>query len=161
MSNESSMWSGQSSQILNLTSYLACTVLFILIFWLRVNLIPESLQNYSLLLFVIPVGIAFWKWISLRTTRYELSTERLTLYSGVFNKTTEVLELYRVKDYRVEQPFFLRLFGLGNLKLVTSDKSSPTVELPAIFQPQELRELARAQVEKCRDRKRVREIDFE
>ena len=74
---------------------------------------------------------------------------------------TDELELYRVRDYKFEQPFFLRLFSLGNIVLQTSDKSDPQVVLSAIPNGEELREKLRTHVEACRMKKGVREVDFE
>ena len=71
------------------------------------------------------------------------------------------LELYRVKDYRLENPFFLRMFSLGNIVLETSDRSSPVVRINAIQNAEELREKIRNCVETRRDQKGVREVDFE
>jgi hypothetical protein len=71
------------------------------------------------------------------------------------------MELYRVRDYKVERPFFLRLFSLGNVILMTSDKTTPTVVISAIKKSEEGREKIRPLVEARRDAKKVREIDFE
>ena len=71
------------------------------------------------------------------------------------------LEIYRIKDSRVQQPLFLRIFGLGTVQLETSDRSNPEVRLHAIRDPRGLREQIRKYVEIQRDRKRVREVDFE
>jgi hypothetical protein len=71
------------------------------------------------------------------------------------------LELYRVRDYRLEQPFLLRLFSLSILTLTTSDKTHPIVVLRAIPRGEELREQMRTYVEEARMRRGVREIDLE
>jgi hypothetical protein len=71
------------------------------------------------------------------------------------------LELYRVRDYKFEQPFFLRLFGLGNVLLTTADRTNPSVTLRAIRDGEALREQIRNAVEACRVAKRVRELDIE
>lgn len=80
---------------------------------------------------------------------------------GVLNKNLGELELYRVRDYKLDQPFFLRLFSLSNIVLETSDKSHPTVVIKAIPDGEELREQFRTNVEACRTRKGVREVDIE
>jgi hypothetical protein len=71
------------------------------------------------------------------------------------------LELYRVRDYKFDQPIFLRLFGLGNITLHTSDKSDVVVTIRAIPNGEQLHEQLRSAVEACRIQKRVREVDFE
>ena len=77
------------------------------------------------------------------------------------SKRTEDLELYRVRDITLEKPFIFRLFSKGNIRLITSDHSSPDALLMAVPEADELMDLIRKHVEICRDRKRVREIGIE
>ena len=110
---------------------------------------------------LIPLAISFWKWLVVRCRRYELTTERLLLTSGVFSRDSQALELYRVKDYSLSEPLLLRLFGLGDIVLNTSDESNPTVTLRAVSGAQTLRDDIRKHVEICRDKKRVRVAELE
>ena len=71
------------------------------------------------------------------------------------------IELYRIKDSTVDNPFILRILGLGNIRLITSDKSTPVITIPAIKDAREVRETIRKRVEYLRDKKRVREVDYE
>ena len=140
MAEEKELWRGTPSQWVNLPWY----ILWLLLFWL-----------------VIPLFILLWQWLVIRTTVYELTSERLKLRRGVLNKHLDEVELYRVRDYQLEQPFFLRLFGLGNILLRTSDRSHPSVRLRAIRDGEQLYERLRAAVEDSRARKGVRELDVE
>jgi uncharacterized membrane protein YdbT with pleckstrin-like domain len=140
MPEEKLIWHGTPSQVVNLPAYL----LWGLFFWL-----------------VIPIFVILWQWLVLKNTKYELTTERLKTRHGVINKKMDDLELYRVRDYKFDQPLFLRLFGLGNITLQTSDKSHSVVVIRAIPGGEQLREQIRHAVEACRVRKRVRELDIE
>lgn len=140
MSEEKQVWAGTPSQVINFGTY----VLLGLLFWL-----------------VVPMFVAFWKWLVVKNTKYELTTERLRMRSGVLNKSADELELYRVQDYRLEQPLFLRLFSLGNIVLSTYDQSHPLVVLKAIPNSEALLEQVRSCVELARSRKHVREINVE
>jgi uncharacterized membrane protein YdbT with pleckstrin-like domain len=140
MPEEKVLWSGTPSQLVNLPLY----VLWVLLFWL-----------------VIPLFIMLWQWLVVRNTIYELTTERLKLRRGVLNKHLDEVELYRVRDYQLEQPFFLRLFGLGNIRLQTSDRSHPAVRLRAVRNGEQLYEQIRSAVEHSRASKGVRELDVE
>jgi uncharacterized membrane protein YdbT with pleckstrin-like domain len=140
MAEEKELWRGTPSHWVNLPWYVA----WLLLFWL-----------------VVPLFILLWQWLVLRNTVYELTTERLKLRRGVLNKHLDEVELYRVRDYKLEQPFFLRLFGLGNILLQTSDRSHPSVRLRAIRDGEQLYERVRAAVEESRARKGVRELDVE
>jgi uncharacterized membrane protein YdbT with pleckstrin-like domain len=140
MAEEQALWRGTPSHWVNLP----WTIVWLLLFWL-----------------VVPLFILLWQWLVIRNTVYELSSERLRLRRGVLNKHLDEVELYRVRDYKLEQPFFLRLFGLGNIIMHTSDRSHPVVRLRAIRDGEQLYERLRAAVEDCRARKGVRELDVE
>ena len=58
------------------------------------------------------------------------------------------------------KPFILRIFGLGNLKLITSDKSHPSITLNAIKNPENVLELFRENVERARRETGTKEVDF-
>ena len=137
---ERTVWLGTPSQVINLGSFL----LLGLFFWL-----------------VIPLFVILWKWLVVKNMKYELTTERLRMRHGVLNKKLDELELYRVRDYKLDQPFFLRIFSLGNIIMQTSDRSHPTVVIQAIPEAEALREQLRTYVEACRTRKGVRELDVE
>jgi len=79
----------------------------------------------------------------------------------VFTKTTETLELYRVKDIETRQPFLSRMVGIENVQMTTSDASSPTVLVDAVPSSVVFADKLRNQVEVIRQQKRVREIDIE
>jgi len=82
-------------------------------------------------------------------------------HSGVLNKHVDELELYRVKDYKLVQPFFLRILSLSNIVLETSDRSNPTITIRAIPDGNDVREQIRKLVEDLRQLRGVREVDFE
>ena len=140
MSDERTVWTGTPSQVINLAVFIVCGLLF----WL-----------------IVPLFIIVWKWLVTWSTRYELTTERLKTRVGVINKKMDELELYRVRDYKLDQPLMLRLFSLGNIILQTSDRSNPVVMLRAVPDAEQLREQIRALVEECRRQKGVREVDVE
>lgn len=137
---EETVWKGRPSHVTNLPTYIVCGLLSVLI---------------------IPALYGIWKWLELNCSRYELTTQRLRMTRGVLNREEDELELYRVKDISYSQPFVPRLFGLGNVTLHTSDKTTPEVVLAGIADAGEFRDLLREQVEQRRDQKRVREVDFE
>jgi uncharacterized membrane protein YdbT with pleckstrin-like domain len=108
---------------------------------------------------IIPLFIILWKYLEVRKTTYELTPERLRLTQGVLNRRIDDLELYRIKDYRIYQPFIYRLFKVSNIILETSDKSHPTFILRAVHKGEELLDMIRVRVEELRAVKRVSEID--
>ncbi len=138
------VWTGSTSQWTNLPAFLLWGVL-----GLTVILLPISL------------GVILWRYLVVKNQVYELTSERLKMHSGVLNKSTSELELYRVTDTQFEQPFWLRLVGVAHVKVISSDKTSPTVTISAVPGAQALREQMRELVEARRAARRVRMSEIE
>lgn len=110
-------------------------------------------------LLVLPIPFAFWKWLTIRCTRYTLTTQRLQLETGVFSKHLEEIELYRIKDSELDRPFIQRIVGLGSVHVLSSDATMPEMRLHSIHNADGVRELIREHVEKVRKARGVRELD--
>lgn len=137
---EETVWRGTSSQWKNFGVYVLCA----LTCWL-----------------IVPIFIALARYLQTKCKIYELTTERLKITQGVFNKVTSTLELYRVKDIETHQPFLARLVWVENVQMNTSDASTPFVFIDAVPSSVGLADKLRNQVEIIRQQKRVREIDIE
>src|SRR5215475_15101170 len=81
---------------------------------------------------VVPIFFALARYFQTKCKIFELTTQRFKITSGVFTKKTETLELYRVKDIETRQPFLSRLVGIENIKMTTTDASSPIVLVDAV-----------------------------
>ena len=132
--DEKQLYIGRPSQILNIISF---------IIW-------------SWTLFV-PIII----YLKTRFTVYEVTDQRIKLKTGILNQEIDECELYRVRDYKIVKPFFQRIFGLGKIELVTSDRSNSSINLNGIKNPENLYNLIRDNVEKIRRKTGTREIDVE
>ena len=153
---ESSVWKDRPSQLLNLPHYLAAGLIGIALL-----VLTFAVSGYIAIGILIPLGFIVWKYFSVRCQIFELTTERLRFYSGVLNQDIDEIELYRVKDSRILKPLWQRVFGLGTVVLETSDRTHPNPVIPAIQEAAEVREEIRKHVEALRDKKRVREVDFD
>jgi len=125
---------------------------------------PSQWRNFGWFascLLLIPIPWAIWKWLETRNTVYTLTDERLKFTRGVLTKTTEDLELYRVRDTKFQQSFWERMLGLGELELYTTDETTTVISLPYIRDAEAVREKLRGLVEARRDAKRVRYLDAE
>ena len=162
---EATLWNGTPSQVTNLPTILigsaiAAALTVVGIFFL----LPLTGPLFVVIvagIWVICLVPGLWEVLKTRFYNYEVTTERLKLTTGIFNRHCDVIELYRVKDMNLARPFILRLFGLSNITLITSDRSMPTLVLRAIRNGAEVLDTVRDHVEALRDRKRVREVDFE
>ncbi len=155
MDEETSLWKDTSSQWLNLGPFTAALVLGTGIIIGGVFFPPAFAA------LILPVLFAIWKFLTVRTQIFELTTERIKITRGVINQHIDEIELYRVKDSQMVRTWWMRLTGLASISLETSDRTMPNLVIPAIRGGNEMREILRRQVELQRDRKRVREMDFD
>ena len=89
-------------------------------------------------------------------TRYALSEDRLFLRRGLLNVRHDEIVLYRVRDLRVSVSLWQRIFGVGSVTVVSTDKSIPELTLKNIRQPNEVKELIHEHVEKMKIERRMR-----
>ncbi|MCE2959977.1 MAG: PH domain-containing protein [Akkermansiaceae bacterium] len=152
---ETPLWKGTPSQWLNIGPF---SLALLLSAGIAVGgiLFPPAFAGL-----ILPLIWMIWRFLVIRCEIFELTSQRLRISHGVFNQKIDEIELYRIKDVLVERKWWMRIFGLGSLHLETSDRSLPQVTIPAISDAIGLREILRKEVEAVRDKKRVRELDFE
>ena len=67
--------------------------------------------------------------LPLSFTRYQLSEDRLFLSQGFLNIKDDEVLLYRVRDIDTRRNLWQRLFGVGTVTVLSSDKTMPTLVL--------------------------------
>lgn len=112
-------------------------------------------------------GIEFlWKdrkrhlGLPLSFTRYRLSEDRLFLEKGFLNLKADEVLLYRVRDLVLTMSLGQRIFGVGTVCVISSDKSIPHLDLKNIKRPREVKELIHQNVEAAKDRRRMRTTEL-
>ena len=94
--------------------------------------------------------------LPLSFTRYALSEDRLFLSVGFLNIKDDEILLYRVRDIDSERSLFQRIFGVGTITVMSSDKSMPNLVLKNVKDPLFAKELIHKQVEEMKIKRRVR-----
>ncbi|MCW0481363.1 PH domain-containing protein [Gaoshiqia sediminis] len=122
----------------------------------EIELYIRNLPVYLALLYAIYLG---YQILKISCIRYEISPEEFRYYSGILSRKHEFIENYRVKDFSINRPLIYRLFGLGNLTIYTSDKTTPVFKMEAISNPQDIYKTLRGLVEQNRRAKHVFEVD--
>jgi membrane protein YdbS with pleckstrin-like domain len=144
MAIEHNEWEGSPSQVTNYVTFFVC-----------------ALISLTVVGAIIAIPYALWQYLVVKNIKFELTSQRLKVHSGVLSKLTEELELYRVRDIGSEEPFFLRLFGLGNVIIVSSDATTPISKIIAINDVHAVRDKLRNLVEVRREQKGVRMAEIE
>lgn len=81
----------------------------------------------------------------LRTTRYRLSNQRITVESGLLSRSMVEVDLRSVEDLVFRQGPVERLLGIGSITVVSADRTAPRLQLLGVRDPRGTRELIRTQ----------------
>jgi uncharacterized membrane protein YdbT with pleckstrin-like domain len=159
------------SQLVNLEHFLAVLIVTPLLFIhgetitqiIPAGFIPDKLEIHMLRIPVYLVMAALlnlgYHILKTRCTRYEINPEELQHTTGILYRKHGYIELYRLKDFRIDRPLIYRFFGLGNLVVYTSDRTTPVFRLEAIRKPEEVYTILRGLTELNRKEKHVFEVD--
>ena len=85
-----------------------------------------------------------------RTTTYVITNERIRVESGSLRKKVESMELFRVKDISVKKSITQRGRGRGDLRITSTDASTPEFTFESIEKPEEVAETLRGVVRTAR-----------
>jgi len=128
--------------------------------WLRGTL----LGWLTLLLCLFGVGflIVGWVWLKNLGTTYEVTDDRLVLRKGIFVKSIDEIELYRVKNIRIDYTLINQMAGIGTISISSSDETTRDAPLviPHIENALARREELRNLVNAARVKRGVREMDM-
>lgn len=128
--------------------------------WLRGTLAGWG----TLLLCLVGVGfvIILVKWVKNLAVTYEVTEDRLILHKGIVTKSIDEIELYRVKDVRIDFTLLNQWADLGTITIASSDETTRRAPLVIrdVDHARARREKLRELVNAARIRRGVREIDI-
>ena len=123
---------------------------------------PMEWRYWPLALTAAALLLILWKWIENLAARYDICQDRLIVREGIFIKSLDEVELYRVKDVRLDFSLINQMAGIGTITVSSSDETTrgtPLI-LRHVEQAAHRRETLRGLVETARQKRRVREIDM-
>jgi uncharacterized membrane protein YdbT with pleckstrin-like domain len=115
-----------------------------------------------LILSGLALAILGWRWLSNLATTYELYDDRLILHRGILMKSIDEIELYRVKDVRLDFSVVNQLAGIGTITITSSDETTRhgALVIRHVAHARPRREQLRTKVNAARQQRGVREIDM-
>jgi len=121
-----------------------------------------NLGMYWLLLSIAALGIFVWRWLENFASKYLVTEERLVIRKGIIAKSVDEIELYRIKDVRINFSIINQIAGIGTLSISSSDETTRDGDLVIrdVERAQARREELRRLVDTARQKRRVREIDM-
>ncbi|WP_081086915.1 PH domain-containing protein [Burkholderia stagnalis] len=147
-------WAGRPSQWTNGPLFLGCFLLAATCSFVALGV--DRFRIIALALTAIPILRAALAYLDIRCRSYTLTNQRFQYSFGILSRRFHEVELYRIKDVVLDQPFLLRLFGLSNILVVGFDVVKPIVKIQAVRDGEKVREAFRTLVEARRDAKSVR-----
>jgi len=128
--------------------------------WLRGTV--AGWATLALCLVLVGFVIILVKWIQNLATTYEVTDDRLILHKGIFVKSIDEIELYRVKDVRLDFTLVNQWAGIGTITIASSDETTRDGDLliPDVERARDRREKLRELVNTARKSRGVREIDM-
>lgn len=93
-------------------------------------------------------------------TRYILTEKKLITRKGLLSITEDEIELYRVIDKKLIQPFGQRIFGCGTIHINCRDTDTPVKEVISVKDPRGFMNTLEEHVDKQRDKYRTRGRDM-
>lgn len=103
----------------------------------QAGLIVAGMEGIFLgnVLFWFSLAIALclvYRFFYLRSMSYKFTDEQMIYEHGVFKRTRDYCELYRVIDFREESSFLQQIFGLKTVTIYSGDRSTPRLDLIGI-----------------------------
>ena len=121
-----------------------------------------GLGLYPLLLNAVAVLIVLVKWVQNLAATYQITEERVVIRRGIIFKSVDEVELYRIKDVRLDFTLLNQWANIGTICVRSSDETTRAADLVLrhIENAQGRREELRRLVDTARQKRRVREIDM-
>lgn len=98
------------------------------------------------------------RFVRIASTVYTIDDARITSRSGIITKVISSIELYRVQDVTLVQPWWQAMLGIGTIVLFTSDTYHPRVTLVGMDNPTQLRASLNVHANDLRQQRGVREV---
>ncbi len=95
------------------------------------------------LLLLIELARFFSMLILLRSTLYTITNQRVMIERGLLTKSLSEIDLRYVDDTQSFQGVIDRILGIGNVTIISTDKSTPVCVLNGVRDPRALREMIR------------------
>jgi len=147
---EETLWRGRPSLAAVAGKFVALVVVaivipFVLYHWYDV------LAQYAKWIWIVFAALLVWilagilaAWARIAATQYTVTNQRVIIESGLTTKRVEDIDLRTIDDTQFQQTISERLLGIGEVTIISSDKTVPVYVLRAVRNPRALRELIRA-----------------
>ena len=90
--------------------------------------------------------------------QFIISSEQLIVQQGVFNRSSNYIELYRIVDFSESRDILEQLFGLKTVSIYSGDRTNPKLDIYGVKERLDVVSIIRERVEYNKRRKGIYEI---
>lgn len=111
-----------------------------------------------LVLGTVTMLMTLYGCLYLSKIQYVISAEQLIVQQGVFHRTSDYIELYRIVDFSEQRDILEQFFGLKTISIYSGDRTNPKLEIFGVQEKVDVVEIIRERVEYNKQIKGVYEI---
>jgi uncharacterized membrane protein YdbT with pleckstrin-like domain len=104
--------------------------------------------------------MAWYKYFEIETWKYNFLERTIEERRGVFSVTQEEVQYYRIKSIMIEEPLWMRFFGLCVINIITSEQFKPRMTLYAVNDGEQLKDLISDMTYQWRLKMNIRDHDI-
>ena len=90
--------------------------------------------------------------------QFIISSEQLIIQHGVFHRSSDYIELYRIVDFSEQRDILEHLFGLKTVSIYSGDRTNPKLDIYGVMEKVDVVGIIRERVEYNKQRRGVYEI---
>jgi membrane protein YdbS with pleckstrin-like domain len=110
---------------------------------------------------LVVVGLVWLLVLELRRkgTRYKLTGRTIDIEAGILSKHIDTVQLWRVQDIDFRQGLIDRIFGVANIHITTTDRSTPELNLRGLPASREVFERLKDAADLARQQRVIGVVD--
>lgn len=138
MNQEAIIWQGKPSQLLNLKTY----ILFSIGCLLSLTAMAWA-GAFGLLGVLFCLGKMAWAYFEVDSCSFTVTNQAVIYQYGLLTRRRSFIELYRIQDATLIEPLWMRIFGLGTIRLESLQWTSEQISFRGIKKPQQIQNMVR------------------
>lgn len=99
-----------------------------------------------------------YRYVYMRCIHYHIGSEQFISEHGVFRRSVEYIEIYRIVDFHERQSLMQQLFRLKTVTIFSMDRTTPCMEMKGIRRSIDVVNILRERVEYNKRKKGIYEI---
>ena len=111
-----------------------------------------------LVLGTVTMLMTLYGCLYLSKLQYVISAEQLIVQQGVFHRTSDYIELYRIVDFSEQPDILEQFFGLKTISIYSGDRTNPKLDICGVQEKVDVVGIIRERVEYNKQIKGVYEI---